>query len=363
MSGTSHGTPVTSPGVTGTPAAGALARQYCTVADVIADLSPLTGGDEAAIMKHVRAANAWIDQRLGAFIPFIETKKFNGGGRARLAVPPLLAVTSIVNDDDTLVAGDYILMGGNEPGRMWENGPYTSLLVDPDATNLGAWYGEPEGVSITGRWGKYEKCVAAGVVVKNNPLASDGVALYVADGSKLSPGMGLLIGDEQILVAGVGDPSAAITTLSVALDSASETLTPVDVLAASVGEVIRVGFEKMKIVDKNATQWLVLRGWNNTKKSAHSISDSVDVYRTFAVERGVNGTTAAAHVKETAISRYLPPDDINLLARAIASLMKKLADSAYAGRVGNAELGQVFYNDAFPRDLLEKIEANYEVGV
>jgi hypothetical protein len=204
--------------------------------------------------------------------------------------------------------------------------------------------------------------VAAGVVVKNNPLASDGVALYVADGSKLSPGMGLLIGDEQILVAGVGDPSAAITTLSVALDSASETLTPVDVLAASVGEVIRVGFEKMKIVDKNATQWLVLRGWNNTKKAAHSISDSVAVYRTFAVERGVNGTTAAAHVKETAISRYLPPDDINLLARAIASLMKKLADSAYAGRVGNAELGQVFYNDAFPRDLLEKIEANYEVG-
>jgi hypothetical protein len=242
---------------------------------------------------------------------------------------------------------------------MWENGPYTAIVVDPEATNLSVWYQEAGAVSITGRWGKYEKSIDTGATVQNSPQAITDTNAIVTNGSKISAGMALLIGSEQELVTDTGDPTAGITTLGASLDNASETVTPANVAAAVIGEVIRVGFEKMKIVDKNTTQWSVLRGYDNTKKATHSNAASVDVYRTYNVLRGVNGTTAAAHAKETAIYRYIPPADINLLAKTIAALMKKLADSQYAGRTGNAELGQVFYNDAFPRDELDKIEANY----
>jgi hypothetical protein len=106
----------------------------------------------------------------------------------------------------------------------------------------------------------------------------------------------------------------------------------------------------------------VIRGYNGTQRAAHADDTPVDAYRTFTVTRGVNGTTAADHTLGAAISRYVPPEDIKTLAKQIAALIKNLAASGYAGRTGNAELGQVFYNDIVSKFNLELIEQNYEVG-
>ena len=167
---------------------------------------------------------------------------------------------------------------------------------------------------------------------------------------------------EQELITATGAPTAAVTTLSQAMTATDDVLTPVNVALVNVGEMIRVDFEKMLVVDKNATQLSVYRSWNKTKASAHLASASVDAYRTFTVSRGVNGTTAAAHAQGIEINRYVPPEDINFLCRSIAALMKKLADSQFAGRTGDGQLGTVFYNDAFPKDTLEKLEENYALN-
>jgi hypothetical protein len=121
-----------------------------------------------------------------------------------------------------------------------------------------------------------------------------------------------------------------------------------------------VDFEKMKIVDINTTQWSVYRNWNKTKAAAHLAAANVDVYRTFTVSRGVNGTTPADHLNGVEIFRYVPPADIGLLAKACAALAKKLADSQYAGRTGDAQLGQVFYNDVVNKAQLEQAQENYQ---
>jgi len=340
-------------------------RAYCTVAELVADLFKTVGCDETAMLEHIRSASQFIDQRLGMFIPVTETRYFCGHGRTRLNLPPMLGVISIVNDDVTLSTSDYLLYAGDQPGRMWENGPYTALVVDPDATNLGSWSDTEDGVAITARWGLYERSVSTGATVQNNPLAAVDTALVVADGSKLSPGMVLLLETEQALVTATGALTAAVTTVTESVALTDDELTLANETLVKAGEVIRIDFEKCLILDTNSTthKAAVIRGYNGTKQAVHADNAAVDVYRTYTISRAANGTTAAAHAQGTAISRYVPPEDIKILAKQVSALIKKLADSGYAGRTGNAELGQVFYNDIVSKFNLELIEQNYEVGV
>lgn len=80
----------------------------------------------------------------------------------------------------------------------------------------------------------------------------------------------------------------------------------------------------------------------------------------FTVTRGVNGTTSVAH-SAASIYRQIPPDDVWYLARQMAVLMFKKSQSGYAGKVGNAELGEVFYFNEFPTDPLKQIMRNYRI--
>ena len=335
-------------------------RLYCTVSDMIADLSPTLGGDEATWLKHIRAASQFIDVRLGAFIPYVKTISVDGSGGKNQKLPaPLLEITgTIMNWTTALISTDYLVWPDD---RMWPNGPYTKLVVAPLAPHQTIWQGFPDGVKIPGLWGMYELLVDLGITVQNTTKqAAADTTLLVADGSKVSPGMALYLdAAEQELVTATGAPTVAVTTLSQAMTATDDVITPASVNAVNVGEMIRVDFERMLVVDKNATQWSVYRSWNKTKASAHLAGANVDVYRTFTVSRGVNGTTAADHLNGGEIYRYVPPEDIGLLCRTIAGLMKKLADSQFAGKTGDAALGQVFYNDAFPKDMLEKLEENY----
>ncbi len=101
------------------------------------------------------------------------------------------------------------------------------------------------------------------------------------------------------------------------------------------------------------------RGWNRTTRKAHLDDASISVFRTFTVERGVNGTTAAIHSNKS-ISRCMVPWDVNWLCRQIAGLMRMKAASGFAGKIGNADTGETFYQNEFP-DLIKKIERNYRI--
>lgn len=329
---------------------------FCTVNDLILDKQAPV--DEERMYKAIREASDYLQKELGWFIPVTLTRRFNGHGKTRLFPGALLAITSIVNDGTTLSPSDYILKPDH---GMWAYGPYVEILVDPDAANLSSWVCEDDGVEIAGRWGKYQRSGSIGATVQDNPQTNSQSTLKVSDGSKVSPGMTLLIESEQQLVTGWSTPTANATTLGANVAAGDETISVADGNQVNIGEIIRSTFEQMKVKDKQTNTLEVTRGWNGTRRVTHTSGAAVDVYRTVTVDRGVNGTTAAEHAQNTAISRYFVPDDVNFLCKEIATLIAKKAGSGYQGRTGNAETGVVFYNDAFPKFDIERVKEVYYI--
>ena len=335
------------------------AQLFCTAAELESDLG-LAGSVRAEVMlEKIAAASDFIQKRLGWFIPVTRTLYFNGMGRERLYIPALLGLTgSIVNDGNTLVDADFTYYPN---GRHWANGPYSRLDVGPNALNISAWVSEDEGVVIPGRWGLYEETELTDATVNNTTSQSASqLTLLVSDGSKVSPGMVLLIGTEQEHVTGWGDPTAAVTTLSVAVDAVTTEFT-LAAASLNVGEIGRIGLEQFKVLDKNGTLYYVQRAWNKTRQAVHTINSSVDVYRTVEVVRGVNGTTAAIHLNGVSVSRYKAPSDVNYLCRQIAALMLKKAQAGFAGKIGNADTGETTYTNEFPMIAMREIEDNYRI--
>ncbi len=333
------------------------AQLYCTVADLIADMQA-PGADEIGLLQRIREASDYLQKEIGWFIPITQTLKFNGRGRDRLLVPALLSVSSIVNDGVTLATSDYILQ---PDGRFWGNGPYGELRVDPDATNLNAWMDEEEGVEIAGNWGLYDLSKATGATVQDDPKqTSSQTTLKVSNGAKLSLGAVLLIGSEQELVTGWDAPIDSTTNADGIIAAGDQVVKLSSVSGLNIGEIIRLDLEQMRLLDIATTtkQLRVARGWNKTPATAHIDTTDVYVYRTVTVERAVNGTTAAEHLKDVVISRYQVPDDILFLTKEIATLMLNKAKSQYQGRTGN-EQGVIFYNDAFPKQDIERVKQAY----
>lgn len=263
-------------------------RLYACVSEVLDDIGDDTKPHSDLLYRCIRSASSWIDRRAGWFIPTTETRRFDGDGTGRLRVDPLLAVTTLVDDATTLASTDYLLY---PRGRHWENGPYTSIEIDPDSSH-GFWSDERDAIAVTGRWGKYEETRALGVTVANTTqITSGGAVLKVSNGQLVSAGMVLLVETEQMLVTGLSD------------------------------------FENAE----------------------------------YTVQRGINGTTAAAHANGVAISRYVPPDDVGYLCRHMAAVMREKARSKFAGKVGNAELGEAFYFQEFPKDPIKQVVGNYRI--
>jgi hypothetical protein len=117
----------------------------------------------------------------------------------------------------------------------------------------------------------------------------------------------------------------------------------------------------MQVLDIAGNAVQAARALNGSKRAAHSSGAALNVFRTYAVTRGANGSTPATHTA-AAVSRQVVPPDINYLARQIASLMIKKAQTGYVGRAGNDELGTGFFVNEFPRNQIDAIKKNYFWG-
>jgi hypothetical protein len=334
-------------------------RLYCTLAELMADLN-INGPtpDEAALMRHVRRASQHIDRWVGQFIPTTETRHYDGSGTEDLFIDPCLAITTLTDDGDAITSTQYLLYPRN---RQWENGPYTRVCVDPDATELGVWTAEKDVVAINGRWGKYEETESTGATVANTTkLAAGGTSLLVANGSLISPGMVLLIESEQLVVEATGAPTDSTANTNGALAATDESVVVTDGTKVNAGEIIKIENEQMKVLSISSNTLSVMRGWGGTAKASHTTGQDVYAYRTYTVSRAANGTADSDHLNGTAISRYLPPWDVNWLAVKTAALMHQNAASKFAGKTGNAELGETYYFNVFSSDIKE-VRKNYRI--
>ncbi len=217
---------------------------YCTLDELVEDAEGVSL-DVSVLKRFILPASNHLSELIGPFLPVIETRKRTGKGTDVLFIPPLLRLTgSITNDGTTLTSSDYQLLGSlNSNQPLWDYGPYCALRVDPEAANLSAWSDEANGIEIPAAWGMYERAEATGATLGAQQLVG-AVTLTVDDGSKLSPGMMVKIGDEWQFVTDYGSPTASVTTLGAALDASNETVTLANGALVKVGEIIKVDFEK-----------------------------------------------------------------------------------------------------------------------
>lgn len=336
-----------------------MGQVYCTVQELLNDLEHegLRNHGAQRIYEMIQSASQWILGRFGNFIPIADTKYFDGDGSQELIVPALLSATTILVDDDELESGDYILYPQN---KLWANGPYMRIKVHPDSDTVYYFPAIARVASILGTWGLWEKSQSTGATVASQ--TDSATTLVVDDASVVSPGAVLLIESEQELVTAVGSPTDSTADTNEELDAEEDQVTVTDGTKVKIGEVIRIEFEQMLVRDISGNDLLVERGWNRTARVVHLTAMDVYVYRTFAVERGVNGTTAAAHTSK-AVSRFVAPSDVFYLCKQMAALMLKKADSGFAGKVGSVETGETFYFNEFPQRVIEEIGMNYFVPV
>lgn len=329
---------------------------YCTLKELNDD-AELAGIPTNSLTRFLLPASEYVAKEIGKFMPTLETHKRTGRLTAALFIPPLIRLTgSIVDDETTLGASDYQLMGTLQSDQpWWPNGPYCVLRRVDDV-----WSNEENGVSVPGAWGWYERTEASGATLASTQ-GSSAASLTVDDGSKLSPGMVIKIGDEMEFVTDTSTPTNATTLGAAITDASADMITVASGALLKVGETIRVDFEQMLVLEIQTNTIYVERGWNKTRKTTHLINAAVAAYRSFMVTRACNGTTAAEHASATAISRYLVPEDINYLTRQIAMLMLRKAQGGYTGRSGSAESGESFYLYEFPRDAIERIKNNYYI--
>lgn len=335
------------------------AQVYATVQELLDDLGEegVKAWREGQALERIREASAWIAREMGNFIPVEEARTFDGPGGVDLWVDPLLEVDSVVDDEDVLASGDYFLKPAN---RLWKNGPYIRMRLNAGEGDVAGWSSGEDLIVVVGKWGLYQRCVALPATVATQ-LAGD-VSLVVSNGGAISPGAVLLIDGEQELVTATGAPTDSTANLAEALDTEEEEVDVNDGSLVSIGEVVRVDFEQMRVRDRLGNTLLVSRGYNGTKRATHLTSTDVYVYRTFNVERAANGTGAGAH-SSAVIYRYLVPEDVQWLARQMAGLMLKKAESGFAGKSGSMELGEVFYYQEFPKEAILRVRENYFVPV
>lgn len=329
------------------------AQTYCSVKEMLQELAAtgIDGDRQDKLLSKLETASQFIAQHLGIFIPIQETRVKKASDKNSIRIGACLSITSVT--EDSVVIADYT----TDPAeKCYRNGPFTDLIRDDDAI----W---AEDLTILGLWGLYLKVKALGISVSQ--LIGD-TTIVATKGSVLSPGMTVLIGSEQEYIlegnGGPGSPAAtiAVSQLNGAVLDTDELITVDNGAEFFAEEVIRIEAEDIYIQKMAGHVAITSRGWNGTTKADHANDSPIYVYRTYNVERGVNGTTAAAHVT-AAVSRYLPPADIQWLCVQMAALMLQKGETGFGGRAGNAETGETFFVNEFPQQQIAKIKENYSI--
>lgn len=109
-----------------------------------------------------------------------------------------------------------------------------------------------------------------------------------------------------------------------------------DGTAFAVGETLLLGSERMRITDIAGNNLVVDRAWDGTVLADHTAPEDVYALRTFTVQRGVLGSTAAAHTSAGGtVYTHEYPALVSELNAAEAIVMLAQKTSAYARQPGS----------------------------
>lgn len=236
----------------------------------------------------------------------------------------LASITTLVAGGVTIAASDYLLYPAGGP-------PYNRVEIDLDSSAAFASGGtHQQAISIAG---VYAGCrldeADAGQLAE--ALDASETSVDVTDAAAVGVGDLLRVGSERMLVTGrtmldSGQNLGGNLTAS----NANVTVPVSDGTAYHVDEVILVDSERMLIVDIAGNSLTVRRAWDGSVLAAHTAGADIYAPRTLTVERAAAGTTAAAHAGGAAVVRHVPPGPIVALNVGLALAQLLGEQSGYA---------------------------------
>jgi len=242
----------------------------------------------------------------------------------------LISVTTLTAGGTVITSADYFL----EPVNSGP--PYTSIEIDLDSTASFSNSGTAQrAIEIVGVWGVNNDQKSAGTLAED--LDASETAVDVSDASLVGVGDVLTVDSERMLVTGRSSLATGVN-LGTALTALNSNQTIAGISGGfSVGEVLLIGSERMKIIENNGTDLTVIRAYDGSTLAAHSIGAGLFAYRTLTVERGALGTTAAAHSNGATVTRWDVPSLVRDLCKAEAITRLEQEFSAYGARVYSDE--------------------------
>ena len=307
----------------------------------------ITGsGSNAQIDALLEGASRHIDARTHRwFIPRTELRNFewpqphNPSSNTLYTEWDLLSVTTLTKDDDTatvIAAADFFLEPQNE------GPPFYKIEIDRASSAFFSFLLTTQrAVRVTGSWGFSDATVTAGDLGSGLCTGTVATSMVAKVGARVDVGNTLLIESEQVFVS---DRSAADlsqdTATAMTKDKTATTVTldgaPTD--PVQVGCVFSIDSEDMRVIKVTSTTvFEVERGWDATPLAAHVCNSCVFIYRTFTITRGVNGTTAATHADNVAMTKYTPDSRVQDWTRARVLNQVKQEVSGYGRTVGAGE--------------------------
>lgn len=298
----------------------------------------LMAAADVAVTAHVApqldrildAASRSVDKSMHRFFyPYTTTRTLFPDGQVdrdtllwSFDVPDLLDITVLVIDGVTIDTDGWRLEDIGDHGP-----PFTQLA-------LVARSGRE--VAITGTWGYGDAAVPAGLLGAN--INASVTQVLVSNSAAVGIGHLIGFGAERMIVTGKGmaDTGNNITADIAALASAT-TVGVADGGDYSVGEVLLIDSERMRIVDIAGNNAVVDRAVDGSVLAAHTTGADIYAPRSLTVERGATGSTAAAHTTGAACSRFTPPSPIRSLVLAEALVAYEQEKGAYGRVVGSGD--------------------------
>lgn len=244
----------------------------------------------------------------------------------------LISPTSIVSGGVTLTVDDDVFLEPVNSGP-----PYTYAEINLDSSGSFENAGRRQrAIAITGTWGLRDDQRPAGTLA--GAVNASVTAWDVSDASLVGVGSLLLVDSERVRVTG-RSPLTTGQTLASGMDEldSDRELVVADGTAIRQGEIITVDTERMKVLSVTGNVVLVQRAWDGSPLDAHLAGATVYADRRLTVERGAQGTTAAAHDQGDTITAWEVPDLIRDLCRAEAITRLEQEFSAYGARVFSDE--------------------------
>ena len=332
---------------------------HCSREDVMArgDVK-VTARMVAQVDDAIEAATRDVEKRLHRILyPRIETHRFDWPAdqyatswRLWLDQHELISVTTLTSGGTVIAASDFFLYPDSGP-------PYNRVEIDLDSSAaFASGDTHQRAVEILGLYGYNDDSKTAGALSAAISTTST-TTVDVTNSFAVGVGDLIKVDSERMIVTGKAMVDTTINTAgALAQNVASQSLAVSDGSGFTVGEILLLDSERVRIDDIAGNTLTITRAWDGTTLAAHNTGIDVYAPRRLTVERGAVGTTAATHTISTAITRWPAPGPVKRLTVAEAQTTLAQESAAWARVIGQGENAR----EAWAKGLSDARDECYE---